>query len=161
MLNILPFIKPPKGWTVRIKKSLAVPRHLLHLSVIGLLVFTKAAVSHVEMLSEGYEKHLWSTGNFPFSWMWDKSHLKTSPWSKAMSSALQRILGHRGFLNFILFYYLRYKFRNSLKLCPYGLNILKTMAGFSLKDTMEFVDKIKDRRMVSPEAHRSYWGVRW
>lgn len=26
MLNILPFIKPPKGWTVRIEESLAVPR---------------------------------------------------------------------------------------------------------------------------------------
>lgn len=57
----------------------------------------------------------------------------------------------QGFFNFILFYFLRYKFRNSLKLCPYGLDILKTMAGFSLKDMMEFVDKIKDRRTVSPQ----------
>lgn len=50
MLNILPFIKAPKGWTVRIEKSLAVPRGLLHLSLIGLLVFTKNAVSLVGMV---------------------------------------------------------------------------------------------------------------
>lgn len=92
----------------------------------------------------------------PFSWIWDKSHPETSLRSEVMSSALEGILGHRVFLNLILFYFLRYKFRNSLRLCPYGLDILKTMAGFSPKDMMEFVDKIKDRQMVSPKAHRSY-----
>lgn len=156
----------------------AVPRGLLLRSVIGLLVFTKTAVSPVEMvsccgevrwhfpsdsgcaelrdrktISEALETLLFPAS---FSWMWDKSHLEASLQSAAMSSALEWILGHRGFLNFILFYFLRYKFRNSLKLCPYGLDILKTTAGFSLKDMMEFVDKIKDRQTVSPKAHRSH-----
>lgn len=107
----------------------------------------------MKTISEALEAFLLSAS---FSRMWDKSHLETSPRSEAMSSALERILGHGGFFNFILFYFLRYKFRNSLKLCPYGLDILKTTAGFSPKDTMEFVDKIKDRRTVSPKAHRSY-----
>lgn len=153
MLNILPFIKPPKGWTVRSEKSLAVPRGLLHLSVIGLLVFTQTSVSHVEMvlccqththlqggevafplwqgmcracplwcllrgrktISEALETFLLCAS---FSGMWDKSHLEASLQSEVMSSAWEPILGHKGFFNFILFYFLRYKFRNSLKLCP-------------------------------------------
>lgn len=35
-----------------------------------------------------------------FPWTWDKSHLETSPWSEAMSGALDQILGHRGFFKF-------------------------------------------------------------
>lgn len=72
-----------------------------------------------------------------------------------MSSALEYILGHGGGGYFILFYFLRYKFRNSLKLCPCGLDILKTTTGFSLKDMIEFVDKIKDGQRVSSKAHRN------
>lgn len=67
--------------------------------------------------------------------------------------------GSPGFFNFVLFYFLRYKFRNSLKLCPCGLGTLKTTAGFSLKAVIEFVDEIKGRRRVSSKARRSQRGA--
>lgn len=51
MCNILPFIKPPKGGTVRYKeKPVTVPQGLLHPSFIWLLIFMKTKLSPLDVM---------------------------------------------------------------------------------------------------------------